>query len=272
MKILVCVKQVPDPDHIAITAGEDGQAEIAAISEYRMNRFDEFAVEAAVRIKEERADDTTIDVLTVGPARARDVVKRAMGMGADDGIHLETAADQYISPRRIADCIADWARDKGYSFIVTGAMSEDMMNGQAGPMAAALLEWPCATQVIVARLQPVPGDAPAATAPTATDIYVEREVEGGSREMLALPLPAVIAVQTGINEPRYPSLSNLLRANKQDIQTIAAALPGGAEIRQPDEPAGMVMPKRMRAGRHLDGTPAQKADQLLSILQEKAFI
>lgn len=269
MKILVCVKQVPDPDHIAINAGEDGQAEIAAISEYRMNRFDEFAVEEAVRIREERADDTAIDVLTVGPARARDVVKRAMGMGADEGIHLETASDQYISPRLIADCIADWARDKGYSLIVTGAMSEDMMNGQAGPMAAALLEWPCATQVIDARLQPVPGDAPA---PTSTDIYVEREVEGGSREMLALPLPAVIAVQTGINEPRYPSLSNLLRANKQDIQTIAAGLPGGAAIRPPDEPAGMVMPKRMRAGRHLDGTPDQKADQLFSILQEKAFI
>lgn len=269
MKILVCVKQVPDPDHIAITAGEGGRAEVAAISEYRMNRFDEFAVEEAVRIKEERADDTTLDVLTAGPARARDVVKRAMGMGADHGIHFETTADQYISPRRIADCIADWARGKDYSLIVTGAMSEDMMNGQTGPMAAALLEWPCATQVIEARLQSVPGDDPAAGS---TDIYVEREVEGGSREMLALPLPAVIAVQTGINEPRYPSLSNLLRANKQEIQTIAAASPGDAEIRPPDEPAGMVMPKRMRAGRHLEGTPAQKADQLLSILQEKAFI
>ncbi len=272
MKILVCVKYVPDPDHVVFHASENGRIVIGEMSEFRMNRFDEFAVEEALRIREGKGD-VSIDVLTIGPARSRDVLRRAMGMGADSGVHLETPVDGYISPMTKAAWIAGYANGKGYSLILTGAMSEDMMNAQVGPMVAAFLGLPCATQVIQTRLPSVQGSSSGAVLPdVCPDIYVEREIEGGSREMMTIDLPAVLAVQTGINEPRYPSLSNLLRANKQEIEIIAAASPEGEASGETDAMVEMVMPEKNRAGMHLNGSPSEKAEQLIAILREKAFI
>lgn len=272
MKILVCVKYVPDPDQVVIHPSEDGRIVIGEFSEFRMNRFDEFAVEEAVRIREGK-DDVSIDVLTIGPVRSIDVLRRAMGMGADNGIHLITPMEGYISPMAKAAWIARYAAGKDYSLILTGAMSEDMMNAQVGPMVAAFLGLPCATQVIQTRLPSLQGRSSGTVLPdVCPDIYVEREIEGGSREMMTIALPAVLAVQTGINEPRYPSLSNLLRANKQEIETIAAAVPEGEVSGETDAMVEMVMPEKNRAGMHLNGSPSEKAEQLIAILREKAFI
>jgi electron transfer flavoprotein beta subunit len=260
VKILVCAKQVPDPDQIIIMPVENnGHVAVGDFSGYRMNRFDEFAVEAAVRIKEKTG--AVIDVITVGSAHSNDVIRRAMGMGADNGIHLEIPGKGYVSPLITATGIADFARNKGYSLILTGAMSEDMMNSQVGPMTASLLNLPWATQVISIRLSM--GDS----CDTSGFIDVERETEGGCREMLKMAAPALLAVQTGINEPRYPSLSNLLRANKQEILSIPLKV-----TICPEEMAGMAMPSKIRAARHLAGSAAEKARQLLSIMREKAFL
>ncbi|MFO8112850.1 MAG: electron transfer flavoprotein subunit beta/FixA family protein [Desulfosalsimonadaceae bacterium] len=268
MKILVCAKDVPDPDHVVVRVREDDRAVIGEVSEYRMNRFDAFAVEEALRIRE-ALGNAAIDVLTVGPSRAKDVPRRGVGMGADRGIHLETQADGYLSPRTKAAWIATYARGKGYDLILTGAMSEDMMNGQVGPMVAAFLNLPWATQVIRTRL---PREGKNALAPVSSEICVEREIEGGSREILEIALPAVLALQTGINEPRYPSLSNLLRANKQEMETVAVALAGAGNEKAMEDMAGMEMPQKMRAGRHLEGSPSDKAGQLIAILQDKALL
>ena len=262
MKILVCAKFVPDPDHLSIAEGRDGKVVVDGFPECRMNRFDEFAVEAAVRIKE-ALHGVTIDVVTVGAARSGDVLRRAMGMGADSGILLETG-DHYVSPLTTAAAIADYARGKAYTLVIAGAMSEDAMNGQVGPMVAAFLGFPAATQVIHMEL--------VETATGSAGICVEREIEGGSREMLEIDLPAVLAVQTGINEPRYPSLSNLLKANKQELETITLGLAENGAFKGPDQPASLVMPKKMRAGRHIGGSAVEKAEALLSILREKALI
>ena len=138
MKILVCVKQVPEseiPIHISDSADwiqED------AITEFKMNRLDEYALEEAILIKESIAD-TWVDVITVGPARCEEVVKRAIGMGANFGIHILTESEGYQSPSEIAVWMADFARARNYSLILTGAMSEDSMQGQVGPMLAARL-------------------------------------------------------------------------------------------------------------------------------------
>lgn len=258
MNILVCVKQVPEPDQIALTDHGNGGVDLDEFTAFRMNRFDEFAVEAAVCIKE-AGPPAHIDALTVGPEDALAAVKRAVGMGADRGVHLTALDAEASRPATVAGRIADYALEKEYDLILTGGMSEDGMNGQVGPMIAAYLGRPCATQVISLIL-----------CADRTAVSIQREVEGGARERLRLRMPAVLSLQSGINRPRYPSLSNLLRANRLAVETVAAGNP--ERHADPVSFLGAVLPPRNRAGRVLEGTAGDKARQLLAILREKAFL
>jgi len=258
MKILVCAKHVPESD-TTIDLKKDGSwIDMDSFNEFKMNRLDEFAVEEAVGFKE-RFADTIIDVISVGPARAADAVKRSIGMGADNGVHILNETEGYVSPLSISSWIAQYAKNNDYTLIFAGAMSEDGMNGQIGPMIAAHLSLPCATGVIFEKISS-----------DKKTIYVEREIEGGKRDTLELRLPAVLTIQSGINTPRYPSLSNLLRANKQELEVIE---PG--TLSQPEtceEIARVAYPKKSRAGTVLEGTQQEKANALLHILREKALI
>ena len=258
MNILVCVKQVPDLEQMAVNCGSDGTLVVGEAAELRMNRFDEFAVEAAVQLKE-ALTGVHIDVVSVGPEPALAVIKRAIGMGADQGTLLDTGDRPDPGPAEVARRISNYAALKCYDLILTGSWSEDGMNGQVGPMAAALLDLPCATQVMALQL-----------ADDRQCVSVAREVEGGAREHLQLRLPVLLALQSGINRPRYPSLSNLLRANRQPVDII----PANAEVRDIDPVVGLglMQPPRNRAGRVLEGGLREKAETFLALLREKAFI
>ena len=252
----MCVKQVPEEDSpIQI---EGGWIQTDMITEFKMNRLDEFAVEEALLIKERRPE-TDIHVLTVGPDRCADVVRRAIGMGADKGIHIRLASDRFITAAEIVGWIGSYVRDKKYDLIFTGVLSEDHMQGQVGPMLAAQLALPWATSVIHETI-----------APNEKSIRVEREIEGGSRDTLELNLPAVLTIQSGINRPRYPSLSNLLRANQQDLETISADTL--AALSASEEIVEVVYPQKTRAGIVLNGSADEKAAALFNILREKALI
>ena len=258
MKILVCIKQVPESENpILINDGSDW-IQTDEISEFKMNRLDEFAVEEAVLIKA-AFSDTKIDALSVGPDRATEAVKRSIGMGADAGIHINTESEGYHSSFEIAAWIAEYARGEPYDLILTGAMSEDNMQGQVGPMIAGQLSLPCATAVIFEKI-----------ASDRATIYVEREIEGGHRDTLELPLPAVLTIQSGINTPRYPSLSNLLRANKQELKSTKTADLVKLAARQ--NLVELVYPHKTRSGTVLNGTEAEKATQLIRILGERALL
>jgi electron transfer flavoprotein beta subunit len=258
MKILVCVKQVPESDVIIQIDKEGTWIEADCFNEFKMNRLDEFAVEEAIRLKES-FDHITVDILSMGPQRSEDVIKRAIGMGADHGIHLKTDIDDYLMPSFVAARIAEYASNKSYGLIVTGAMSEDHMNSQVGPRIAAHLNLPCATGVILQQFSS-----------ENKTLYVEREIEGGSRDMLELKIPAVVTIQSGPNAPRYPSLSNLLRANKQKLEIIDT---GPSPQTQVGETIlQLTYPTKSRAAEVLTGSPQQKASKLLNILREKAFI
>jgi len=258
MKILVCIKQVPESENPILIDDAKAWIQSDEIREFKMNRLDEFAVEEAVLIKEAFCD-TKIDALSAGPARAAEVIKRSIGMGADAGIHIDTESEGYHSAFETAVRIAEYARGEFYDLILTGAMSEDNMQGQVGPMIAKRLGLPCATAVIFENI----------SSDKAT-IYVEREIEGGHRDTLELPLPAVLTIQSGINTPRYPSLSNLLRANKQGLRRI-----NGADLAQPparENLVELVYPHKTRSGTVLKGTGKEKATQLIRILREKALM
>lgn len=261
MNILVCVKQVPDIDQIGVSEDTGGGAILEEFTEFRMNRFDEFAVEEALRIKEADLFQTPvyIDALTVGPPRAQEAVRRALGMGAQNGFHLKTNSDAYLSPTVIAAGIARYAADKSYALILTGSMSEDGMHAQVGPLLAGHLKRPCAIQAVHLEVAEDMGS-----------VLIEKEVEGGVRERLRLKLPAVVTVQSGINRPRYPSLSNLLRANARDLDTIELAALGPAPMHAAF--MGAVLPRRIRAGRVLSGTPVEKAETLVALLKGRALL
>ncbi len=258
MKILVCVKQVPEAESPIKIDDNSGWIQTDNITEFKMNRLDEFAVEEALLIKE-TIPDTAIDIIAVGPDRCDEVVRRAIGMGADSGAFIQTTYDGYQSPFQVASWIADFAHKKKYDLIITGAMSEDDMQGQVGPMLAAKLGVPWATSVIFEKI-----------ASDRKTIYVEREIEGGNRDALELKLPAVITLQSGINTPRWPSLSNLLRANSQELEKIYINdLTKHPEMEVLVE---VVYPQKNRAGMVLSGSLQEKAGRLLTIFREKSLL
>ncbi|MDM8517544.1 electron transfer flavoprotein subunit beta/FixA family protein [Desulfobacterales bacterium HSG16] len=196
--------------------------------------------------------------MTAGPEAAASALKRAMGMGADHGIHILT--EEIIDdPSATASLIAEYAKKKEYDLILTGVMSEDLMQGQVGPMIAELLFLPCATSVIDARLLPEEGR-----------VKVEREIEGGEREVLELKLPALLSVQSGINDPRYPALSHLLRAARKGAETISAESLSSQVFRQ--SVVNMVIPPKDRQGLIIEGSAGEKAKSLEKIFREKGFI
>jgi electron transfer flavoprotein beta subunit len=258
MRILVCIKQVPDSESPILINRESSWIQTEAIAEYRMNRLDEFALEEAVLIKENRSG-TKIDTISVGPDRAQEVIKRSIGMGADAGIHVVTDAEEYQSSFETAARIAEYARRKRYDLILAGVMSEDNMQGQVGPMIARRLALPCATAVISKKI-----------APDKNSIYVEREIEGGHRDTLELQLPAVLTIQSGINTPRYPSLSNLLRANRQRLEQVAAA--DLAPVASHESLVQMIYPHKSRSGDLLEGTDEEKAAKFIHLLRERALL
>jgi electron transfer flavoprotein beta subunit len=258
MKILVCIKQVVNLESEIKIDPEKPWVKIGPSTDFTFNRFDEYAVEEAVLIKE-KFPETTIDILSVGPERALSAIKRLQGLGADHGIHILTRQEGYLSPFVVAQWIAALVRGKNYDLILTGVMSEDEMQGQVGPLIAGFLEWPCATSVIHEEISP-----------DAKHISVEREIEGGFKDALEIMLPALLTIQSGINEPRYPTLTHMLRAKREKIEVIDAG-----QLEDPN-PRQMIRhidyPQKIRAGLVLKGSPKEKAIDLLTILNQKAII
>ena len=208
MKILVCVKQVPDMESAFQVNPQGSDYEEEGLI-FRVNTYDETAIEEAVLIKEAR-DDVQITALSVGPHRVRQALRRALEFGVDRGVHIPVAAGQVLNPLQIASMIAAFVRKEPFALILFGVMSEDLQQYQTGPTFAALMGLPWATTVIAESIRN-----------QETRVRVERELEGGRREIIELPQPAVLTVQSGINIPRYPSLSNKLRARKQELETFS---------------------------------------------------
>lgn len=219
---------------------------------YKLNRFDEYALEEALLIKEVFAD-VSVDVITVGPETARDVVKRAFGMGADNGVHVLQDESGYCDPHTTALLIAREAKKGAYDLILTGIMSEDMMQGQTGQMVAEILDRPCGTGIVSLKTDFDAGLA-----------FAEREIEGGLRENIEVNLPALFTIQAGINTPRYPTLSKILKADTKEIVTI------NAESGSKRQTAVFVAPpEKSRSGTMLEGSIEDKARQLYKILSDK---
>ena len=177
----------------------------------------------------------------------------------DHGTHIITPTDGFVDPSILAGWMAGLPEARGADLIFCGAMSEDLMQGQVGPLMAEYLSLPCATAVVQVKIMSA-GEG----------LRVEREIEGGYREAVALELPALLTIQTGINQPRYPSLSNLLRANKLKLKTLHVDV---TDVR-PDPGRAAGDPARKIAGWCFSGRVdiPKKADKLLTILSDRSFL
>ena len=211
MKILVCIKAVPEPEHAICNGNVFPEVSIDDHTELRMNRFDEFAVEEAVLIKES-FPGTIVDVITMGPENAVKTIKRAIGMGADNGIHILSDYHTSCDAVAVSSCIAKMTKEENYDLILCGIMSEDMMQFSVGPMMAQRLSLPWATSVIKANI-----------APDNQKIRVERELEGGVKAVIDINLPALLTIQSGINEPRYVGIRGIRKVASVDIPELGAA-------------------------------------------------
>ena len=255
--ILVCIKAVPD-----LAPGGELPIAGAWIDEtaigWCMNHYDAHALEAALAIKDAAAD-VTVDALSVGSDRVRETIRRAVAMGAHTGVHLETNAVGRLAPATAARSVARFARTREYDLILTGAMSEDEMHGITGPMIAAALDLPCAVAAVEIALD-LPGRSLVATC----------EMEGGMAEIVRLPCPALVTVQTGPRIPRYPSLSNTLRSRRQAIERIAPAETD--DHVPPVETLRVAFPQPASACRVIRGTMIEKADTLLRLFNDSGWL
>jgi len=258
MKILVCVKQVMENESPLQIHASGKWISPCAAARFEMNPFDTYAVEEALQIRE-RIPGTLVHTITVGPESSRDTLRRALGMGADEAVHILDPGTGYRPCFLTASWIAAYARGKGYDLILTGIMSADEMNGQTGPMIAQILSIPCASAVLHEKL-----------GPDGTHVSIEREIEGGARDMFEISLPCVLTLQTGINSPRYPSLSMVLRAKKKEITVIPA------KAFDDQEPGirlhSLHFPQKKRKGILLEGSIEEKAEKLIRILAQKALL
>ena len=254
MKILVCIKQVPDMESKFKVNGEGSWYDSADLA-WRMNEYDEYAVEQAVQLKEKTGADLT--VLSIGPERVKEMMKKALAMGCDRGVHVADDASFKKDPFSIATIIAEFARSKGFDLIFTGMQSQDRGSAQVGIIVAEMLGLPCVTTIVdFAFLDGT--------------ITVKRELEGGVKAKVTAPTPALVTYQLGLNTPRYPTLPNIMKAKKKELLSLPVA--DLLNVSGLQETTTLYFPEKKGGGLILEGDLADLADKLINILKEKTAV
>ena len=233
MKILVPVKRVVD-FNVKVRVKSDGSGVDLANVKMSMNPFDEIAVEEAVRIKE-RGEATEIVAISIGSVKSQDTLRTALAMGADRAILVKT--DTLVEPLGVAKVLKRVVENEGAELVIMGKQAIDDDCNQSGQMLAGLLGWPQGT--FVSKIEFANGK-----------VRVVREVDGGL-ETLLLARPAVITTDLRLNEPRYASLPNIMKAKKKPIdETTPEAL--GVDIAPRLKVLGVAEPKGREAGIKVD--------------------
>ncbi len=256
MKIIVCIKQVPDTA-ARITVSGDGTGIETGDLCFVVNPYDEYGVEEALKVKEKFGGEVMI--LSLGPDRATEAIRTCLAMGADRAVHLKDDAFEGADPFLTAKVLAAAISQMEYDLIFCGKEAVDDNAAFVGPALAEFLGIPQAT--MITKLTPAEGGK---------TITVEREVEGG-KEALEISLPALVTTQKGLNEPRYASLPGIMKAKKKEIKVVDAAALGIADDLQGKVKArSWAPPPQRKAGKKIPGEPAEAAKELVRLLKEEA--
>jgi electron transfer flavoprotein beta subunit len=256
MKLLVCIKQVPDLES-RFKPNAEGTWYNETDLAWRMNEYDEFAVEQAVQLREKLGDSAELTVLSIGPDRVVEAIKKALAMGADNAVHIQDPAAAGKDPWQIASIIAAYVKDKSFDLIFTGMQSQDRGSAQVGVTIAELLGYACTTTIIGFDY-------------TDGIISAKRELEGGIKGLVKLKTPALVTCQLGLNIPRYPTLPNIMKAKKKEITAIAVAdLLNQAPLAST---TSFHPPAKKGSGLVLEGDVGNLVDQLIGILKDKTAV
>jgi electron transfer flavoprotein beta subunit len=257
MNTFVLIKQVPDTETKITIAGGGKGIEQGGIK-WILNPYDEFAVEEALKIKE-KLKAGTVTVVTAGPDRTIEALRTGIAMGADNAIHIKCGdeADGFI----VAKALAEVCKKENAGLILCGKQAIDDDMGATFGYVAEFLNWPSASIIVKCDLS---ADLKSAK--------LEREVEGGSKHIIDTPLPAVIAVQKGINTPRYASLPGIMKAKKKEIKTYALADLGLGSETARTQIGDYKLPPEKPPGKKITGDAAAQAKELVKLLREEAKV
>jgi len=250
MKIAVCVKQVVTREW-QLRVNDQKTWIRDQDASFELNEPDAYALEEALRLKEKHGGEVV--VCSAGPARAAQVIREALARGADRAIHVESDALATADANGVAEALAAAIRDEQVDLVLTGLQSDDQGFGQVGVVLAEKLGMPHAT--IIMEVQK--SDA---------GLRVKRELEGGWFQWVSLPLPALLTIQSGINQLRYATLKGIMAAKKKEIKKVAA--PASAQTTQ--RITSIYFPEKGKKTQMLPGSPADAAKELVKRLREEA--
>jgi electron transfer flavoprotein beta subunit len=250
MKIAVCVKQVVTREsQLRLNEGQTWIRDQDA--SYEMNEPDAYALEEALRLRERHGGEVV--VCSAGPARVQQLLREALARGADRAIHVEGDAFVQADAAAVAAALGDAMRDERFDLVLTGLQSDDQGFAQVGVVLAERLDIPHATIVMEVQV----ADA---------TVRVKRELESGWFQWVSMPLPALITIQSGINQLRYATLKGIMAAKKKEIRRVegvALAAPTQRVVR-------LAAPQKSKQTRLVTGSPAEAAAELLRALRDDA--
>ncbi len=271
MKIAVCIKQVPTRDwQPRLTDDKTWIREQDA--SFEMNEPDAYALEEALRLKEKHQGEVV--VCSAGPARVAQVIREALARGADRAIHVEDDAMASADAFATSEALAAAMKDEQFDLILTGLQSDDQGFAQVGVILAERLGRPHATIIMEVQVVGDGGRADGSERPPsplsgrAGELRVKRELEGGWFQWVAMPLPAVLTIQSGINQLRYATLKGIMAAKKKEIRKASAS--GASSPRQ--KILSLYVPEKGKKTQILGGTPAEAAKELVRRLRDEARV
>lgn len=255
MKILVCMKQVPQKD-APLKLNESGTW-IREDVPYEVNEPDAYALEEALQQKGKHGGEVV--VITIGPARAQQVLREALAKGADRAIHLEGDGFVGLDAFNTAKALAAAIKDESFDLIFTGLQSDDYGFAQTGVVVAEQLGWPHAT--IIMQIEKTDGG-----------IRVKRELEAGCFQFVDMPVPAVLTIQSGINKLRYATLIGIKQAKTKPLKKVSfdelkAEL--GENLQKIEK---LYIPQKTKRTEKIEGPPAEVARKLVDKLRNDVHV
>ncbi|HSK07956.1 MAG TPA: electron transfer flavoprotein subunit beta/FixA family protein [Vicinamibacterales bacterium] len=251
MKIAVCLKQVPARD--VQPRVDDAQTWIRdQDAGFELNEPDAYALEEGFRLRERHGGEVV--VCSAGPARVSQALREALARGADRAIHVEDEGLASADAFAVADALAAAIGGEGFDLVLTGLQSDDQGFAQTGVVLAERLGIPHATIIMEVGVE-------------GTRLRVKRELEGGWFQWVEMPLPALLTIQSGINQLRYATLKGIIAAKKKEIRKVAPAAPASRQ-----RIVRLHAPQKTKQTQLIPGSPADAAKELVRRLREEARV
>ena len=252
MKIAVLVKQVVGSES-ALEISQDQKWIDESSATFVMNPPDNYAIEEAMLIKEKLGLGEVV-IVSMGPQRVQKVIREGLSKGADRGIHIETESLKEIDPLYISKVLAETLRDENFDLILSGLQSDDSGMGQTGVLLGELLNMSTATLAIETDIDQ-------------NKIRVKRELESGWFQWVELESPSSISIQSGINQPRYPSLKGIMGAKKKEIKVIPAP-----QVEKRQSISEIFVPKKSKETEFIETDIDSTVERIIDILKTEVKV